>query len=489
MTPPLSDSLYCDDADALEAALSANVARCDLFRGISRLGLAVSGGADSVALLHLLPPLCRVHGIALAVLHADHGLRAESAQEAAFVKALAEANGLPCLTRALNLPGRAPSGDSPEMAARAERHAFFAECCRDASLDAVATGHQADDLAETLLLRLARGAGSGGLSALRPRAPAAPRLAALAGRPYLLVRPLLPFSGRALRAWLKQRGLSWCEDVSNRSCAIPRNRLRHVALPQFEAAWQAPIRPALCRSADILREEDAFLDELAAERLRGAQAGDGALDLRALAAAPLALQRRAVRLWLFDRGLPHASGYEAVRRILDAGRSPATVRIQLSAAPPLTLANGVLSLDASAPLPLAEAELEPGARIAWGDLEIRAELARGPYADSHGVGSYPAVCSLSEARVAGRPLRVRARQPGDRIAPTGMAGTKKLQDLFVDAKLPEDARGTIPVLTCGGDVVWVPGYRIARAYAVPGPEAPCVRITVRRRPADAPRPG
>jgi tRNA(Ile)-lysidine synthase len=485
MPSHLPQTLYCDDPSAIGDTLGAHVRRHRLFRGVSRLGLAISGGADSVALLHVFLPMCRSRGIDVTVLHADHGLRAESARDAAFVRSLASENGLPFLTDHLHLSAREPDGASVEMAARSARHAFFASCCRAAGLDAVATGHQADDVAETLLLRLTRGAGCAGLSALRPRTPAPPERIRAAGRPYAMLRPLLPFSGRALREWLTRNNLPWCEDASNQSCDIPRNRMRHLVLPQVEAAWGAPLRPSLCRSADILREEDALLDQLASRRLKAAQDVTGALDLHRLRRAPEALRRRALRLWLFEHGLPDACGYDTVCRLLDACATRQPAILQLNATHRAFAVDGRLRLDNGTPTPPAAVELAPAGCVTWGDLEIRSECARGVHSEALGVGRYPAVCSLSAERVDGKPLLVRSRQPGDRIAPTGFDGSKKLHDVFVDAKVPEADRDAIPVFVCRDEVVWVPGYRIARAYAVPSPDAPSLRLTARAQATHA----
>ena len=220
------------------------VARHQLLLAVTRLGVAVSGGADSVALLHLLLPECRARGIAPTVLHLNHGLRAEADEEARFVEALAADAGVPFVSRRVALAERPADGRSLEMAARDARLDFFRHAYEECALDALATGHHADDVAETLLMRLARGAGAAGLAGLRPHTH-------LDG--CRMIRPLLAISGAALRAWLRERGLTWCEDASNRDPAIPRNAVRHVVLPHLEATWVADLRARLCQSAETLR--------------------------------------------------------------------------------------------------------------------------------------------------------------------------------------------------------------------------------------------
>lgn len=473
-----SQPIYCDVPEAVGDAVMKHLGRHRLLRGVSRLGLAVSGGADSVALFHLLVPLCRAEGISVAVLHADHGLREESHAEAEFVCALAASHGVPCLTEELRLGERRADGNSLEMVARDARLSFFARCCDQAELDAVATGHQADDVAETVLLRLARGAGCAGLSALRPRSPASPALALAAGRPFSLIRPLLPVSARALRAWLTARGFAWCEDASNRSCEIPRNLVRHRLLPQLEAAWGGALRANLCRSADILRSEDALLDDLAERRMKSV-CSDGALDLRRLKRLPEALRRRVMRLWLFSQSAAEACGFESVSRLLDLCEEHDGARLQLPGGSGAIIDGHRLVLADRDPLPLAELPVSVPGRTQWGSLEILVESSRGIVAEARGIGRYPAACTIGADTLGAGALTVRPRRPGDRIHPTGMAGSKKLQDLFTDAKVPQASRDGIPVFVCGDEVVWVPGCRVSRRFRVPAPNAPSLRLTVR----------
>ena len=478
--------------------MAAWIERHRLLHGVTRIGLAVSGGADSVALFHLLRPLCRERGIATTLLHLNHGLRVEAEEEARFVQTLAAEAGMPCLCRHARLANRPAGSQSLEMAAREARLDFFRQCSREAALDTIATGHQADDVAETLLLRLTRGAGATGLSGLRPRSTvqgAAP-----------LIRPLLAVPGKAIRAWLSGRGLAWREDASNRDTAIPRNLVRHTLLPQLEKIWPPGLRARLCRSADILREDDALLDELAHQRLaalaqsgtrtpppagdrhgdvpagRGARVPD-CLPTEFLLAHPPALQRRILRLWLFSQRQPRAAGLAHVQALLDRCHAHGGWQVTLPGGTFAHVREGRLAIHVPAAVPPpspSECPLPVPTRqpIRWGGVEITAETTRGIDSLSSGIGHYPATCTLSADAISGHPLTVRARQAGDRIAPTGMAGSKKIQDIFVDAKLPGASRSTVPLVVCGGEIAWVPGYRVARRFAVPGAEAESVRITV-----------
>jgi len=465
-----SETVYCTSPDRVEEVVRRDLRRHVLLRGVRRLGLAVSGGADSTALLHILLPLCREADVEATVLHFNHGLRAAADDEQRFVQAMAETAGVRFLTETGNVPTRTEDG-SLEMAARQARMAFLASCAAHARLDAVATGHQADDVAETVLLRLARGSGAAGLAGLRPIS----RLSAA----LILIRPLLSVSGAALRGWLRLRNFDWCEDASNQNAAIPRNFVRHALLPKLEKIWQPNIRASLCRSAAALREDDAFLDALAARARADVQAGD-ALSAAALSQQPESLRRRILRQWLFERGCPEAAGFATVSALLDQGNAEGW-QAHLPSGRLASNSGGLLRIETD-PAEAADDEAElrvPGA-ISWNGLVIEAEPGTGILAQAEGIGRYPAACSLALRALAGKPLRVRRRRPGDRFSPTGLDGSKKLHDLFIDAKVPETMRDCVPVICHGDAIAWVPGHRIDRAFALTGPDEPCVRLHIRR---------
>jgi len=467
-TPPCG---YVKKPGQVPEAVRAQLERCGLLHGVSQLGLAVSGGADSVALFHLMLPLCREAHVAVSVLHFDHGLRSESAADADFVRELAAVADVPFISERADLATAAREGASLEMAARAARLAFFNRCCASARLDAVATGHHADDVAETLLLRLARGSGATGLSGLRPCSRLTPTLR--------IIRPLLAVSDLALRDWLTQNRHAWREDRTNGDDTIPRNFVRNTLLPQLERTWISDLRARLCQSAEALREDDALLATLA-QRAQASVCPNDALSVALLRQHPEALQRRILRQWLFDQHQPAAAGLATVLALVQRSQGADDWQHPLPGGSLALCEAGTLRIvPLETPVPNAACVSVPGT-LRWGDLDVLTEPSRGAETHAEGVGHYPATCTLSADALCGKTLCVRARQPGDRLAPTGLDGSKKIQDLFVDEKVPERQRNRIPIFVCGDDVVWVPGYRIARAFAVPTADAPSVRITVRQ---------
>ncbi|MGI6494673.1 MAG: tRNA lysidine(34) synthetase TilS [Kiritimatiellia bacterium] len=473
-----------------------------------RLLAAVSGGSDSMALLHLLAGWRASHGAWLGVLHLNHGLRgAASDEDERFVESASARLGLPFFRGAPDAPLAGQPG-SLEQKARTARRAFFVRTAREARAAAVCTGHTREDVAETLLMRLLRGSGAAGLSGLRPcrelsdgcprgASPGAPPPcpvpgdAAENGAPLFLLRPLLEFSRAELRDWLVGRGEGWREDASNEDAAIPRNAVRHRLLPVLEAAGEGGVREALARSSAILHAEDEFLDALARDALASMRSVDASrsgfeLPVADLLAQPLALRRRVVRLALMEWGT--ASGFDVVARVLALADGLPGARLALGPARFAERTAAGLRFREWAPPPA----VPPPPRVLpipgetrWGGLRARVEFGSGIVRDTGPLGRVPAMCSLSRLEVerAGG-LLLRARLPGDRIRPLGMEGSRKVQDVLVDAGVPREERDGVPILCAGGEVAWIPGYRIARRFALRNPDD--AAILVRLLPAGDP---
>jgi tRNA(Ile)-lysidine synthase len=460
-----------------------------MLAGVRRLGVAVSGGSDSVAMLRLVVPVCVERGIVPVVLHLDHGLRgAASAGDARFVARLAKRLGL-----SFRMQTAGPAGQrahSLEMGARAARQAFFRQVAREERLDAIATGHTVDDVAETLLLRLFRGGGATGLSGLRP-----------VHRVHQVryVRPVLDCTHAFLRDWLTGLRQSWREDESNRNTKIPRNRIRHRILPWLARNGAPGVSALLAQSASILRDEDALLDRLALAALAGVAARPAkrarnrlsppVLRRAALAANPVALQRRVLRIWLLDAGLADAAGYGAIEGLVLRLRDSGPWQVSVPGGMRVRCRNGRIELAPTERLrdqrtndggeTAAVALAIPGHVVVAG-VRVTAQRGRGIVPTTGPVGAIPSGCSLDAETLRGRTLVVRTRLPGDRIRPVGMQGSRKLQDLLVDAKVPAEDRAHLPVLVVGDEVVWVPGYRVAQAFAVRMPGAATVWVRMEK---------
>ncbi len=443
--------------------------------------VAVSGGADSVCLLSLLARSRARLGICLTVGHLNHCLRGAAAEaDAALVTRFAESLELPVVVGRSDVRRMARRrAVSLEMAAREARYAFLAETARRCGATVVATAHTAGDQAETVLLKLMRGAGLRGLAGI-------PRKTTINGT--TVVRPLLDVSGAALRDYLRGRGVEWREDASNAEVRFLRNRVRHELLPLIAERFNPGIETALCRTARICAEEDAWLDTLV-HGLREACCGaDGRLDAGNLRAQPLAARRRIVRSWLVESGVaPEIVDFEVVDRILKLSESGAgSGEAPLKEGGAVVREYGALALRTGASQ-RGGREVRTRVRLSGETavpelgLRVAVHVAPGVRRDVwRSIGELPAFASLSRERVGRKALYVRSWIPGDRMRPMGMKGSRKLQDVFVDAKVPLSLRDAAPVFECGGEIVWVPGYRVARGWGVSARDERAVQIDVAR---------
>lgn len=419
-----------------------HVRREGLFARGDRLLLAVSGGPDSVALLYLLRALAPELGLSLAVAHLDHGLRGEaSGSDARWVEALAARLGLPCAVGSARLAarGRKRRG-SVEAAAREARYGFLVRAAARMGIRKIVLGHQADDLAETVLMRLLRGCGPEGLIGMRP-------VSARSGR--LLVRPLLPFRRREILDFLRLRSIPYRRDATNRDTRFLRNRVRRVLLPYLERNYNPRLGEILAHLSVLMRRwAEGGLSGRPPAALRRALARSGAkaLDRRHWAALAELRGKR-----------------EGARTSLPGGRSARLERgrVVIEGRP---VSAAVRSYRYPLPVPGAAAVRAAGVRIA-------ARLVRAPRPLPRRRRSLPAYWRRLPPRGLRReyldpaslsfPLAVRSRLPGDSYRPLGSGGSRKVKAIMIDGKIPPSLRPLIPLVVSGRRVVWLVGHRPA----------------------------
>jgi tRNA(Ile)-lysidine synthase len=307
-------------ADRIELQFRRTIA--ELLPDRSTVLAAVSGGGDSVALLHLLQRTSRGGRCRLMVAHLDHGLRRGSRSDRRFVEELAEELSVECIADRREVPRLRRRDESPEEAARRVRREFLLEAASLSGANLVATGHTMDDQAETILMRLVRGAGTTALTGMVEDGPA----------PF--VRPLLRFEGSDLRAWLDRNGLEYREDPSNRSLQFDRNRVRRLVLPMLAETLNPRAARHLVKAAAGIRDDTLYLDGLAlelADRLtRIDRAGRLIIDVNGLREIHPVLARRLVRIALERAGSdPRRLGSRHVEALLGLIDAPGRSEIHL----------------------------------------------------------------------------------------------------------------------------------------------------------------
>lgn len=399
---------------------------------------AVSGGADSVAMLHILCSLRESLGVTVSAAHFNHRLRgAESDRDEAFVRKLCDDWGVPLAAASGDAAARArETGESLEEAARNLRYAFFASLGQT-----VATAHTADDNLETMLLNFLRGTGLTGLGGIPPKRD-------------FLVRPILCCTRQEVLAYLDEHHLPHVEDSTNAADDCVRNRLRHSVLPLLKVENPSLAETAL-RTAQLLRQDDAFLDCLAETALQTAGAEPLAWRCAPLAAGTDTVRTRAVRAMLQTIHIPKLSHthIEAVDRLLFTDDPSA--RVSLPGGWEARREYALLRLTRTdCALTFAPVPLFPGktVRIPELGLKIRCEFTKN-FAKNH-PGTFTFACRCDMIR-ATNGLVVRPRLPGDAIRLPG--GTKTLKKWFIDRKVPAAQRGLVPVFADDSGVLAVYG--------------------------------
>jgi tRNA(Ile)-lysidine synthase len=389
----------------------------------------LSGGGDSVCLLDVARRLeARV-----SALHVNYGLRAGADSDEAFVRELCSRLGVPLHVERVDLP----EGGNLQERAREARYAL-AESLADADY---AAAHTASDQAETVLYRLAVSPGSRALLGMEPRR----------GR---LVRPLLYVTREEVRDYLRARGLDWREDPSNADRRFARARVRHDLLEALRTVGPAAER-TIAETARQLREEAEVLDAAVSEAIEELGGGP-AVSLAALREKPPALRRLVLRRLAGDRPVP-----ESILELDDRGTKTLDLGGGLRAVAEYGTLRFTRAREETVPEPV---ELTVPGRVRFGDWEVEASLGGAGDVSVTGLGSI---------------ATVRAWREGDRMRPAGLDGTKTLQDLFTDRKVPRALRRTLPIVEANGEIVWVAGVAVDERFAVREGEADAVGLSAR----------
>jgi tRNA(Ile)-lysidine synthase len=452
--------------------VESDIRRYRLFAQGQSILLAVSGGVDSMVLVDLLSRLASAHKWRLVLAHYNHQLRGKAGKKD---EALVRETG-----QRMNLEVVAGKGNtqrfsrqkhiSVEMAARQLRHRFLVQAARDRGIQTVATAHHADDQVELFFLRLLRGAGGAGLSGMNRRDPS-PEDPAIQ-----LVRPLLDQPKECILDYAQSAGLAFHDDATNRQSDFMRNRIRNDLLPLLENKYQPALRNVVLRSMEIIREENHWVEQSARSWLTRKRRS-------AFHRLAVALQRQCLQLQLRDWGVgPEFDLIEQLRLNPDVAvefqggkrfrrSQDGTVHyLTLGTAPFADPTKITLDPSKTSKGKVEFQETDIGWEILPANLSVPPQK---PAGSGSGSGSG---CDYFDADKLAFPITLRHWQPGDRFQPIGMGHAAKLQDLFVNLKVPRAERHKrIVALTAAQDIFWVEGLRIGEKFKLDNRTVRCLK--------------
>jgi len=448
--------------------LKETIAQFAMFHPGDRVLVALSGGPDSMAMLHGLLQLTPEFPIRLGVAHLNHQLReAASERDAAFAAKTAAQLSLAFYSRSEDVSAyRRAFHLSPEEAARERRYAFLIQTAQKHGYGRITVGHTADDNAELVLMHVLRGSGPKGLSGIPPvRGP--------------IVRPLIQTTRKDILAFLAAGGIPWVDDASNRDERLLRNRIRHRVIPYLEEMVHPAVSASLNRMAAIMRDEDTWLDARTESMfnhcLVAREAGSVRLTVDRLVKSHPGAQRRIVR-----RAVAVVTGrlrkltylhVEAVLKLIHEGPPRGHVDLPEGLQVDRHAGEIIFSKATSCEHPRPQSrgftyELRKPGSLEIPEIGMILKLSaidRTALPKFRFAGQQVAFFDMKKVCF---PVTVRNASPGDRFQPLGMTGTQKLSDYFINHKVPLGDRRRCPVLVSGDTIVWVAGHRIAETVKV-----------------------
>jgi tRNA(Ile)-lysidine synthase len=471
---PIIKDLVRMEITGLMKAVKATITKHSMLKPGDAVLAGISGGADSIALLHILLKLSPELDLRLGIAHFNHGLRAaESDRDAEFVVSFAKNLNLPCYSKKVDVKKFSIHHKlSTEEAGRILRHKFLSETAREHDFDKIALGHQKDDMAETVLINILRGSGPQGISGIPPKRE-------------MVIRPLIDISRSDIEYFLQSENIVHITDSSNMDPRFLRNRIRHHLIPLLASEYNSEVVENLNRTAEIIRDEQTWLDSVIDLLFQEIQLPGTDSNIRLpipeLKKMPVAATRRIIRKAVFKiKGNLHGVGFRHMDAILELITSqnktfqldfPGPVRIKCD--------NDILEIvrrknkgriknhtrQNGIQQPLFEYVItspqtvfirETNQLIQLTELSSP-EVSWLKKSNSYAADPKEAVMDMVSLCY---PLLIRSFRPGDRFRPLGLSGFQKLKKFFINNKVPFSHRKNIPIMECSGKIIWIAGYQI-----------------------------
>ncbi|ACL68817.1 tRNA lysidine(34) synthetase TilS [Halothermothrix orenii] len=438
--------------------------------------VGVSGGPDSLTLLDMLVRVKDEYGLKLVVFHLDHKFRQEAAREARYVSNITNNYGLKCIIEEFDVPGLMnDEGLSPEEAARKVRFNLMIKWVNSLNLNKIAVAHNKDDLVETVFLHMFRGTGLKGLTGIDP-------VSRIGG--VEVIHPLLNIYRQEIMDYCQRRNLNPVYDPTNQETIYTRNKIRHHIIPYIEDEINPGLKDVIYQMAEVVREENNFLDYQAEKNLKKVLVDKGQdyviLSLEKLFKLPLVIRRRITslvnsKLKGEDNNL-YRKHYEMVENLIKSkvtGKRfdlPDGVVVEKSYDKIIFRKNKKINeycINFNIP---AEIDLPRGIILKVSEEKLPSnwrQLVQNP-----GI----CLCDLEKIEL---PLIVRPRKPGDRFIPLGMKGYKKVKNFFIDEKIPRYQRENIPVILDNkGRIIWLAGLRMDDRFKITDDTKKIVRFEI-----------
>jgi tRNA(Ile)-lysidine synthase len=460
----------------LQRTIRATIEKYGMFDRGDKVVVALSGGPDSVALLHALNSLGSIYRLQLHAAHLEHGIRGEeSLADMQFVESLCKDLAVPLSVEQVNVPELADSSRlSMEAVARKARYAFLNDVLKDTGAGKIATGHNANDQAETVMLNIIRGAGMAGLRGIRP---------AIENH---IVRPLIEATREQIIAYLNEKQLKYVVDSSNLDEKHERNKVRHTLLPLVEKEFNPRIVESLARTAGVFSMVNEYIESKVADAKSSccrSEDGRFSIDLEALQGFP-----KAIKLFTLYSILRSLEGDEQVVSF-DSLNAMLNLAIRSKSGSRIDIGSGIVALKeydrlvVGRDLALAETyevrlEVPGTTRVEQAGCEFEVEILN----ERPGTGEVyrsgdSAYFDFSEIEL---PLAARNWREGDKFVPFGLSGTKKVHDVFIDEKVRISERSKVPIVTDRDGIIWVAGVRRAERARITGETGTIMKITYRK---------